>query len=263
MLILDGKPLAYDRPFTHDGIQYPANWLRLSSLEEKAAIGIEERPNPPSWDQRFYWGYDENGQLISKRLNDEPAFDEDGNVLLDGDGEQIKQTGLKTQWIATQKQIAASLLAPTDWYITRRSETGAEIPGEVLVYRDQVRVISGEREAQIAACVTTEELKELLFGSAETVSFEEDPDTGEMIERRQANPNVATAWPDPAPAPASKEPVVITEPTVEDSEPVEEETITFSAGTTSTGIDLGTSSGGFVSGGDVFGSYGEDTITLD
>lgn len=195
MLVLNGKPLAYDRPFTHDGIQYPSNWLRLASAEEKAAIGIEERPNPPTWDQRFYWGYDENGELISKRLNDEPAFDEDGNVQLDANGEQIVQTGLKTQWIATQKQTAGTLLAPTDWYVVRQSETGQVIPANVLLYREQVRAISGEREAQIAACTTTEELKELLFGSQEIITYEEDPDTGEMVETRSINPNVATPWP--------------------------------------------------------------------
>ena len=55
MLLLDGKPLSYDRAFTHDGIQYPANWLRLASWEEKSAIGITEVPNPPYYDQRFYW----------------------------------------------------------------------------------------------------------------------------------------------------------------------------------------------------------------
>ena len=55
MLILDGKPLSYDRAFTHNGIQYPANWLRLTSLEEKEAIGIQEVPDPPIYDQRFYW----------------------------------------------------------------------------------------------------------------------------------------------------------------------------------------------------------------
>lgn len=71
------------------------------------------------------------------------------------------------------------------------------------------------------------------------------------------------AEPEPAPAPAPEEPVVITEPTIEDPEPAEEGTITFSAGTTSAGIDFGTSSGGFVSGGDVLGSSGEDTIILE
>jgi hypothetical protein len=66
MFILDGKPLSPDRAFTHDGIQYPANWLRLSTLEEKEAIGITEVPDPPIYDQRFYWGYDQDGQLIPK-----------------------------------------------------------------------------------------------------------------------------------------------------------------------------------------------------
>ena len=40
MFLLNGEPLAIDTPFTADDIQYPANWLRLSTLEEKEAIGI-------------------------------------------------------------------------------------------------------------------------------------------------------------------------------------------------------------------------------
>ena len=40
---LDGKTLPVDVPFkTSDGTHYPANWLRLTTLEEKKAIGIEE-----------------------------------------------------------------------------------------------------------------------------------------------------------------------------------------------------------------------------
>ena len=45
MLVLDGKTLVYDRPFSHDGINYPANWLRLTTLAEKEAIGIVEQPD--------------------------------------------------------------------------------------------------------------------------------------------------------------------------------------------------------------------------
>jgi len=49
MFLLEGKPLAPNRPFvTSDGTQYPANWLRLASLAEKQAIGITEAPDPPS-----------------------------------------------------------------------------------------------------------------------------------------------------------------------------------------------------------------------
>ena len=78
----------------------------------------------------------------------------------------------------------------------RKSETDAAIPADVLLYREQVRSVCGEREAEIAACTTNAQLKELLYGSQEIVEFEEDPDTGEFVEVRTANPNVATAWPE-------------------------------------------------------------------
>ena len=43
---LDGKTLPVDVAFTSNGINYPANWLRLTTLEEKQAIGIVEEPEP-------------------------------------------------------------------------------------------------------------------------------------------------------------------------------------------------------------------------
>ena len=43
---LDGKTLPVDVPFqTSNGTKYPANWLRLTKLEEKKAIGITEVPD--------------------------------------------------------------------------------------------------------------------------------------------------------------------------------------------------------------------------
>ena len=53
---LEGKPLAVDVAFTHNDIQYPANWLRLSTAEEKTAIGITEVADAPTYDSRFYLG---------------------------------------------------------------------------------------------------------------------------------------------------------------------------------------------------------------
>ena len=37
-----GYILKLDLPFTSRGIKYPANWLRLTTLDEKKAIGITE-----------------------------------------------------------------------------------------------------------------------------------------------------------------------------------------------------------------------------
>lgn len=47
MFLLNGQPLPLDTPFRDAaGNSYPANWLRLTTLEEKNAIGITEVPDP-------------------------------------------------------------------------------------------------------------------------------------------------------------------------------------------------------------------------
>jgi len=171
MLILNEKPLSYDRAFTHAGIQYPSNWLRLASLEEKQAIGITEVANDPTYDQRFYWGVDN-----PKQLND--VTDEDGNTT----------TGLKTQWSATQGEIAASLLAPSDWRVIKAKETGTNIPSAWKTYRAAVRTACNTRQTEIGNAADVPALKELLFGNP-TVT---DSDGNET-----ANPAIATAWPTP------------------------------------------------------------------
>ena len=170
---LNGQPLAVDRPFTDaNGVKYPANWLRLSSAEDKEAIGITEVPDPAPVDHRFYWDHD-----LPKRLEDEPAVDENGDPVLDADGEQIINKGLKTEWTAQQKQIAGTLLAPTDWYITRKVDTDIEIPAKVKQYRDEIRLTCGLREDQIAQCTSTEELAALLTNPAQVY----DQTTNSMV----------------------------------------------------------------------------------
>ena len=202
MLILNEKPLSYDRAFTHAGIQYPANWLRLASLEEKTAIGITEVANDPTYDQRFYWGVDN-----PKQLND--VTDEDDNTT----------TGLKTLWSATQGEIAASLLAPSDWRIIKAKETGTNIPSTWKTYRAAVRTACNARQTEIGNAADVPALIELLYGAATITQQKKDsegvgvvePDTitneagetvanpvaGEPVMETVANPAIATAWPTP------------------------------------------------------------------
>ena len=202
MLKLDNKPLSYDRAFTHAGIQYPSNWLRLASLEEKQAIGITEVANDPTYDQRFYWGVDN-----PKQLND--VTDEDGNTT----------TGLKTLWSATQGEIAASLLAPSDWRIIKAKETGTNIPSAWKTYRAAVRTACNTRQTEIGNAADVPALIELLFGQPtitrqqtdaegngvvepDTLTDEEgnetaNPVAGEPVMETVTNPAIATAWPTP------------------------------------------------------------------
>lgn len=154
MFILNGKPLSPDSPFTGaDGTQYPANWLRLSTPEQKAEIGITEAPDPLVWDQRYFWGYDAAGNLIPKQLEDETITPEEG--------QPYTQTGLKTQHIRQTKETANTLLAPTDWYIVRKFERNIDVPVEIASYRSAVISVAEEREALIVAVTSVEELKGL------------------------------------------------------------------------------------------------------
>jgi len=160
MFILNGKPLAPDTAFTTaDGTQYPANWLRLSSLKEKEAIGITEVPDEIPYDQRYYWGYDADGNLIPKQLEDE--------VVTPEEGEPYTQTGLKTLHIQQTKETANKLLAPTDWYIIRQLERNIDVPTDVAEYRAGVIAVSEQRETLISSVTTVQELKELYEYSGE------------------------------------------------------------------------------------------------
>ena len=147
---LDGKPLAVDVAFTHNDINYPANWLRLSTKAEKEAIGITEVADAPTYDSRFYWG-----DGTAKALDDVDAKDEDGNLLKNPDGSQMIIQGVKSVLKAQEKATAGSLLARYDWYVVRKAEKDTAIPSAITTYRDGVRTACNTRETEIDNCADT------------------------------------------------------------------------------------------------------------
>ena len=158
---LDGKPLAVDVAFSHNDINYPANWLRLASKTEKEAIGITEEEDPKTYDLRFYW---DDG--TAKALDDVNAKDEDGNLLKDENGNQVVTQGVKSILKAQEKATAGSLLARYDWYVVRKAEKDTAIPSAITTYRDGVRTACNTRETEIDNCADTAALV-TLYGSTE------------------------------------------------------------------------------------------------
>ena len=160
---LDGKNLPTGVPFTTaDGTQYPANWLNLSSAEEKTAIGIKEVADPKTYDDRFYYT---NG--AAKELDDKNTVDgETGELVKNRDGTQHITYGLKTILKNNEKDQAAILLSKYDWYVTRKQEKGTEIPSVITTYRDAVRTACNTRETEITNCSDTAALV-TLYGSTE------------------------------------------------------------------------------------------------
>ena len=158
---LDGKPLAVDVAFTHKDIQYPANWLRLSTAKEKKDLGITEVADDPVYDSRFY-----NSDGTAKTLTDTNEVDENGNPLLDENGDQVVTLGVKSILKLKEKATAGSLLAKYDWYVVRKYETSKAIPTEIKTYRTAVRTACATRETEIDNCADTAALV-TLYGQTE------------------------------------------------------------------------------------------------
>jgi hypothetical protein len=144
VFVLNGRPLPLDVPFETGDTLYPANWLRLSTLEQKTAIGITEVPDPssPSYDQRFYWGFTASGTLIPK----------DHGVLVSG-------------WVDQTRTTANTLLSPSDWAVVRMVDNGTPIPSGVQAWRQNVRSCCNEKVVYISTTTTTDELAGYITGS--------------------------------------------------------------------------------------------------
>ena len=131
MFLLNGNTLPQGTPFKDaQGTQYPANWLNLSTAEEKAAIGITEVTDPAIYDDRFYWG-----------------------VNIPKDVDQVK-----AMLVSQSNTIAGSMLSQTDWKIIRAAETNVPTSTEVLAERAAIRTASNENETAINACTSVDEL---------------------------------------------------------------------------------------------------------
>ena len=61
---------------------------------------------------------------------------------------------LKSEKIAVLKKMAFDRLKETDWYCTRKSELGTEIPDSIIADRKEIRDKVVERETEIIALTT-------------------------------------------------------------------------------------------------------------
>lgn len=110
-------------PFEINGVQYPANWLNLSTPEEKSSLGLEEvvATNQPQ-NQTYYW--------VSETL----------------DGASLTYTNtpkdlvsVKTTALSQINATAYSILLPTDWMVVKAFETSTLINPAWNSWRQSIR----------------------------------------------------------------------------------------------------------------------------
>jgi len=138
----DGRTLPMDTPWEYKDINYPANFLRLSSQLDRDRIGIVWEPDPEPYDQRFYWGYDADGELIPK----------DHAQLVD-------------QWVAQTRTTANTLLAPTDWIIIREADNGKPADPLLKTWREDIRLATGAKVTAIRDTADTPALAAYITGA--------------------------------------------------------------------------------------------------
>ena len=95
-------------------------------------------------------------------------------TVLDEEGNETEETKpvydkdkLKADIIITVKADANRLLAPTDWYSSRKSELGTAIPDSILADRKKIRDKVDAIEAEVAALTTVESILKYTYSFAE------------------------------------------------------------------------------------------------
>lgn len=138
----EDKYIVEGNAFELNGIQYPANWLNLSTPEEKSEIGLEEVITVGERkDDRYYW--------VSESLN--------GAVLTITSTPKDLETVRKI-CIDGLRSSAYYLLLPSDWLVTRKQENGKEIPADWSTFRENVRLEAERCVTEAEAATTVDEI---------------------------------------------------------------------------------------------------------
>ena len=136
----DGKRIREGQPWRdNDGVQHPGNWNRVWSAQEKQNRGLVEVIYQPLPNSKFYNATHNADGSVNKVAKDVDA--------------------VKERLINEIKTSQGSLLSQSDWYIIRSMDNNTSIPNNVKTWRDAIRINADEKETEINAATTIEELE--------------------------------------------------------------------------------------------------------
>ena len=131
----DGQYINEGQAFTIGDVQYPANWLNLSTPEEKLAIGLEEviATNSPASDI-YYW--------VSSTL-------EKASLTYTNTPKDL--TSVKSNALSQVNSTAYTILQPSDWMVVKATETSTPINPDWNTYRASVRATADQTRTAVTA----------------------------------------------------------------------------------------------------------------
>ena len=159
-------------------LKYPRAIYTLWTEAERNAIGIYtvEYDDSNKKDEKWYINTDQSfafannkvtatyGTATAKKHADTTWTQQqiDDGMAPDGaDTDTVATRGLKYNLIQTVKSQAASELAKTDWYITRKAEKSTAIPSAITTHRNLVRSRQAAMETSITNASDTPALETL------------------------------------------------------------------------------------------------------
>lgn len=158
VLVQEGKLEKFytsPKPITVNGVQHPKTIFTSWSQERLKEIGLYNYKEENSKvDTKFY----RLGPSTIEINNQEGTVTKTYQIIAK-DLEEVKG-----QTIKEAREIAGTLLQPTDWYVVRKSETGKDIPLTIVDFRNNVRTKYDEIFSAVESCSTLEDLISLYEG---------------------------------------------------------------------------------------------------
>jgi hypothetical protein len=151
----NGQYIYAGNQFTIDGVEYPSNWLNLSTEEQKAEIGLEEviATNSPANDQ-YYWVSQELDKASLTYVNTPKDLDT-----------------VKSSSVSQINQTAYSILLPSDWMVVKSVETGSPVAPNWNTWRESIRTTADTSRLAVDEAVDVDEVQTIMGN----ITWPQDP----------------------------------------------------------------------------------------
>ena len=165
------------RKLVINDIRYSTKIYSLWSVAEKKAIGLYEveYDNTNKKDEAWYintnqtLAYDSSadkvtasyGTATARAIADVNEVDDNGDPLLDSNGDQVVTKGLKTVKKEMINNQCAGILQPSDWRVIKAKETSTTMNSAWKTWRAAVRTKCNSMQTQIDGAANVDALAAL------------------------------------------------------------------------------------------------------
>jgi len=142
--------------FSWDGIDYPPNWVNLSSPEEKAAIGMVDVVYGQQANDQYYW-VQQNAPVYNAQTN---------QVDISFTNTPKDLTTIKTNALNTVNATAYSLLQSSDWMVVKGIETSTPVSADWNSWRASIRATADSTRTAVTSAADVDAVATIMSNIA-------------------------------------------------------------------------------------------------